>query len=85
MDILTFGIDVALSAAAFGVGRFIAGKSARRQPDVDDKPRCTGYRFGHGAVNIMKDDCTALRSALCEDGRCTYHCGQMCKCQGIFK
>lgn len=83
MDILTFGIDVVLGAAAFGIGR-VLGSRAKRGPDVADKPQCSGYRFGHGAVNIMRDDCTALRSPLCEDGRCTYHCRQMCKCQEIF-
>lgn len=29
---------------------------------------------------MMRDDCTALRSEDCKDGRCTYHCDQMCRC-----
>jgi hypothetical protein len=71
----------AVGAAVGIVVSFINRITARRTstPDTDEK-RCTGYRFGRGVVSKMHDDCTALRSADCKDGRCTYHCEQMCKC-----
>ena len=46
------------------------------------KPECSGYladAFGHSEPRMMQD-CTALRSPLCSDGRCSFHCSKMCRC-----
>lgn len=80
-------VEIVLAGASVfsaGVG-WIVGRSKTK--DIDETPppepeekTCTGYRHGRGAVNVMKKDCYALRSHVCLDGRCTYHCSQMCKC-----
>lgn len=58
------------------------GALLNRRPKTlsSDEKRCTGYHFGRGVVSEMLDDCTALRSPDCKDGRCSYHCDQMCRC-----
>lgn len=32
------------------------------------------------AMGELRTDCRALRSPMCMDGRCTFHCAAMCKC-----
>ena len=42
------------------------------------KPKkCSSYKQPHGTI---LHDCGALRSHVCLDGRCSFHCNQMCKC-----
>ena len=78
-------IPIALSLA-YRIGR-------GRKPVVRDakEPTCTG------AVASARDDrgrfvnagtfveCPALRSVVCSDGRCSYHCKQMCKCEAVLR
>jgi len=80
-------IEVGAVGAAVGIVMSLVSRlTARRtmKPDTDEK-RCTGYRFGRGVVSKMHDDCTALRAVNCVDGRCTYHCEQMCKCMTVTR
>lgn len=37
------------------------------------REKCTGGRY---------TECEAFRSPRCEDGRCRYHCRQLCECTG---
>ena len=38
---------------------------------------CVGYVT---PSQTMMDDCKAKQSDACEDGRCSFHCAKMCKC-----
>lgn len=79
-------VEVALVVAT-SVGTSLLARLLTRRgtpPPDDGEKRCSGYRFGRGVVGKMMDDCTALRSKDCEDGRCKYHCSQMCRCQEVF-
>jgi hypothetical protein len=40
--------------------------------------RCTGYVR---AQEILFNDCMSNRSDACRDGRCVFHCRQMCGCE----
>lgn len=40
---------------------------------------CTGYQ-GLNYPHAIQKDCRSNRSPTCLDGRCTYHCANMCKC-----
>jgi hypothetical protein len=46
------------------------------------EPTCTGYQ---NAALTWNHDCKALRSALCGDGRCSFHCGKHCKCEAAYE
>jgi hypothetical protein len=54
--------------------RFLSRKESRKE-EV-----CAGYQ-GANVYADMKHDCRALRSPLCGDGRCAFHCRAMCKCE----
>lgn len=81
-DLIEAGMLTGAGTAAFLhiVGKLFRPRSVPVYPTDQTEKRCTGYRLGRGAINKMMDDCTALRSEDCKDGRCTYHCEQMCRC-----
>ena len=69
-------VGAALTPAAYFAGRFL--RLARRVPLVTPPDHCVGYRRDHSTS--MQQDCKALRSPTCIDGRCSFHCKDMCKC-----
>jgi len=74
---------------AGGVTTYAIARRARSRPPPAAE-RCVGYladeKFesrssgGHLTRAEMRDDCNALRSPGCLDGRCSYHCNAMCRC-----
>jgi hypothetical protein len=78
-ELLETAITVVTTTFSVGVLTKIFGRKTPPKQETEEK-QCTGYRFGRGVVHKMMDDCTALRSSDCKDGRCTYHCDQMCRC-----
>lgn len=73
MTLILTIIGIVAFVLPWGLGWALYG----RQPAPVKVAACSGYvrHFGHAA-----HDCTALRSHVCVDGRCSYHCAQMCKC-----
>jgi hypothetical protein len=45
----------------------------------ESNSRCAGYTLINGSGLIL-DNCNAKSSRLCNDGRCSFHCRQNCKC-----
>ncbi len=70
-----------------GVRAFVVAVSIEALPVYvpTPEPICTGYNASEaGNLKYYKTftDCVALRSPTCLDGRCTYHCRDMCNCDG---
>ncbi len=65
-------VDIVLGAVlGFGLTRIFA-------PLVGERT-CAGY-----VLELTKramNDCRALRSKRCRDGRCTHHCDATCMCE----
>lgn len=79
IDITTvIGLVGLTGTAGFG---FLMGRKAQKSPRVEED-RCAGYRSEKNAYGeyAMKSDCKALRSPMCGDGRCSFHCQSMCHC-----
>ena len=79
---------VASLCVSFMVGALV-GKLFVRQA-TPQEPTCTGYRAfvrladGKWSTEYFsKDDCAALRSPTCMDGRCTLHCRESCRCESL--
>ncbi len=58
----------------------LAGYRLARKDPAPTEPVCSGY-IPEGFVGC-RQDCLAHRSVTCLDGRCTYHCKTMCRCDG---
>ncbi len=84
LELLEVGLIGAASGLFVSLISRITSRVTKDTGDAEEK-RCTGYRFGRGVVSKMHDDCTALRAVNCVDGRCTYHCEQMCKCMTVTR
>ena len=80
-EFIGMGVLLASSVVSGTVGALF-GRRSTKKPSIKEK-RCSGYRFGRGAICKMYDDCTALRSTDCKDGRCSYHCEDMCRCLAL--
>ena len=65
-----------LLVAAAGSIAFVIGRISTRRR-MAPEPRCTGYR---DYLARIQTDCRSLRSPTCMDGRCTFHCHELCKC-----
>lgn len=90
-DAIQIGIELAAVPFAFWLGRKLK-KPAIVVPveaPVDALPVCTGYLTGgrdnKGRFTSAKahTDCKALRSPICLDGRCSYHCNSHCRCDVV--
>ncbi|MBX3261070.1 MAG: hypothetical protein KF782_15410 [Labilithrix sp.] len=77
MELLVFA-GALLAPATFFAGRYVRGRRTTTPPE----PLCTGYLENNHPLNKLRHDCRALRSVLCNDGRCSFHCASMCKCEG---
>lgn len=64
-----------LAPVTFFVGRYV-------RPTPPEPELCTGYIEKSSHDLKQRHDCKALRSVLCSDGRCSFHCATMCKCEG---
>ena len=80
IDVLT-AIGLAGIAGTAGFG-FVAGRLTKKKVTRLEEDRCTGYRADKDSYgeHKMKTDCKALRSPTCGDGRCSFHCQSMCRC-----
>lgn len=63
--------------ATLAIGGSILKRRARASMALE--PTCTGW-FDPG-YSAKQQECGALRSPLCSDGRCSFHCGNHCKCE----
>lgn len=72
-----------LDSACFAVPAIFSGwvvsKLWRKRPPPEAS--CAGYgsKCTDGSFRQFTD-CRALRSVMCLDGRCNFHCKQLCKC-----
>ncbi len=76
--------------AGGAIGHFVVegiAKMVSKPNPAPVEPRCTGYASGRRnpttgkfAEPTLRSDCEALRSVSCLDGRCSFHCQSMCKC-----
>lgn len=65
-----------------GVGTLVGvalGRVSARFARAKEKT-CVGYKPPKDDAN-MRTDCRALRSPFCSDGRCAFHCHDMCHCE----
>lgn len=63
---------------SWALTRFLSQKERLTEPLQDET--CSGYQDANDYAG-MKNDCRGLRNVTCGDGRCTYHCRKMCKCE----
>ncbi|MBX3205149.1 MAG: hypothetical protein KF764_08765 [Labilithrix sp.] len=78
MELVIF-VGSMLAPAAFFAGRYVR---LRRTAPTPEPELCTGYNDeNRHSLNAQRHDCEALRSVLCSDGRCSFHCATMCKCE----
>lgn len=81
MTFLEFVVMVSGAAIGFGASTFGGYLFRRRTAALfAEEPTCVGYAATTSAGDTWYGDCEALRSPTCVDGRCSYHCGRMCKC-----
>lgn len=74
-----------LVLVALPFGASFAQSLARRVGIAKTTPTCTGYpepnpTHANPTRTKMQHDCESLRSHVCLDGRCNFHCGKTCKC-----
>lgn len=69
---------------------FVFGRLFRKKPKVVEEKKCCGYNtpptpetpqtYFREGKHIA---CHAKANDLCDDGRCTLHCKQFCKCEYV--
>jgi hypothetical protein len=72
-----------LEASMLPIASAIAWRIALNRKTRDVEVTCTGYVSTHNVG--VRDDCKSRRNPTCIDGRCSYHCKQMCKCDAVFE
>lgn len=74
---------MASTCAGAVAGALLLALARKKSATPPEEPICTGYHTT-GIYEAIRD-CTALRSPLCGDGRCSYHCGKLCKCDAAYQ
>lgn len=69
-------LGVGMATLAIGGGIL---KRRARAAAMAAEPTCTGWF--DTSFSARQQGCNALRSPLCSDGRCSFHCGNHCKCE----
>lgn len=83
--------SVLSGAVGFTVGNVVARVKAKMAASTEkkcvhfDKHSATTKFKRMNVKNNMFIQCSALRSALCSDGRCSYHCKRFCKCEEVLR
>lgn len=71
LDLIELAFACLAGGAMSGATAVVVARRARTRPAEPE--RCAGY-------GDKDEGCNALRSPMCTDGRCSFHCRKQCAC-----